>query len=254
MNDYPLSFIDTIIGIQLSKYRCKENDVARSIETKTDKKRMYVEVPFIKDATVVLKSKILHLCNKLRPDLDIHFVMKPPPSIHMLYQTKDPIHNQMKSGVVYSIKCSTCEHYYIGKTERQCIRRLIEHGAPKSLLHYEDEQEEENDIEELRRSQRLKTKKLTSSLPSTTIFRDKDDTTSAVKQHEVETGHRMNWSNFRVVTEDNHPYRLLIKESLLIKAFEPELNRTTHSVPLVIFPDGLPKFLLPKPVNSDSLS
>ena len=57
----------------------------------------------------------------------------------------------------------------------------------------------------------------------------------------------MNWNNFRVVSQDNHPYRLRIKESLLFQAFEPELNKTTHSVPLVVFPDGLPRVLLPNP-------
>jgi hypothetical protein len=39
---------------------------------------------------------------------------------------------------------------------------------------------------------------------------------------------------------------LLIKESLMIKAYEPELNRTTHSVPLYIYPNGLDKKLLPR--------
>ncbi|CAF4449483.1 unnamed protein product, partial [Rotaria magnacalcarata] len=55
----------------------------------------------------------------------------------------------------------------------------------------------------------------------------------------------MNWSNFHVTWQDNHPYRLLIKESLLITAYKPELNKTTHSVPLVIFPDGLSRVRLP---------
>ncbi|CAF3650342.1 unnamed protein product, partial [Rotaria socialis] len=73
----------------------------------------------------------------------------------------------------------------------------------------------------------------------------------AVQQHQIETGHQMNWDNFGIVMQDNHYYRLLIKESLLIKAYEPQLNRTTHSVPLIVFPDGLQKELLPKPFDND---
>ena len=76
----------------------------------------------------------------------------------------------------------------------------------------------------------------------------------AVKQHEIEIRHHMNWNDFRVVTEDCHPYRLLIDESLLIKTFEPILNRTTDSVPLFIFPDDLPTMLLPKLVDLNFVS
>jgi len=57
----------------------------------------------------------------------------------------------------------------------------------------------------------------------------------------------MNWSNFRVVWQDNHSYRLFIKESLMIQAFELDLKRTTHLLPLVVFPDGLPRVLVPNP-------
>ncbi|CAF2666340.1 unnamed protein product [Rotaria sp. Silwood2] len=91
---------------------------------------MYVEMPFITSSTSGLKNKIKHLTNKLRPDLDIQFFFKPPPSIQTFFQTKDPIAKHIQSDVVYYIKCNDCEHSYLGKTERQCIRRLYEHGAP----------------------------------------------------------------------------------------------------------------------------
>ncbi|CAF3647988.1 unnamed protein product [Rotaria socialis] len=202
---------------------------------------MYVEIPFIGNATKEFRNKITHLCNKLRPDLDIQFFMKqpPPPVLQMLYQTKDPIDKKMKSDVVYSIKCTKCQHSYIGKTERQCVKRLHEHGAPKSSS-------------ELRRSDRLKAKSTTTTTTTTiTTSSVIKEITFAVQQNQIETGHQMNWDNFRIVMEDNHYYRLLIKESLLIKAYEPELNRTTHSVPLIVFPDELQKELLPKPFDND---
>jgi hypothetical protein len=76
---------------------------------------------------------------------------------------------------------------------------------------------------------------------------DKNIVLSSIKQHEKETGHQMNWSNFRVLWQDHHPYHLLIIESLLIQAFESELNKTTHSVPLVVFLGGLSRVLLSNP-------
>jgi len=76
---------------------------------------------------------------------------------------------------------------------------------------------------------------------------DKNIILSLIKRYESETGHHMNWSNFCVVWQDNHSYRLFIKESLMIQKFEPELNRTTYLLPLVVFPDGLPRVLVPNP-------
>ena len=62
-----------------------------------------------------------------------------------------------------------------------------------------------------------------------------------LNSHAQETSNHINWSDFRVVWRDKNPYWLLIKESLLIQAFQPELNHTTHSVPLIVFPNGLPR-------------
>ncbi|CAF0938490.1 unnamed protein product [Rotaria sordida] len=173
-NDYPLSFIDNIIGIKLSQYRRKMNG----------------------------ESKLT--------------------------------------------------------TERQCLRRLHEHGAPKTIYqqqqcnHVSDDLSVSNNIIELRRSSRIKNKTatVTTAPPPPTTDDDSNDNKiakSSITRHEKETGHHMDWSNFQVTWQDNHYYRLLIKESLLIKTYEPELNKTTHSVPLLVFPDGLPRVLLPNP-------
>ncbi|CAF1487934.1 unnamed protein product [Rotaria sordida] len=130
-NDYPLSFIDTIIGIKLSQHRKKINGKLNEPITGYDKKKIYVELPFIRSSTLELKNKIIHLSNKLRPDLYIQFT-KPPLLTQAFFQTKEPIVKHMQSDVVYYIKCNDCRHSYIGKMERQCIRRLYEHGASKT--------------------------------------------------------------------------------------------------------------------------
>jgi hypothetical protein len=66
-------------------------------------------------------------------------------------------------------------------------------------------------------------------------------------EHEKNTSYHIDWLNTRVLWRDNNPYRLLIKESLVIRAHEPQLNRTTHSVPLLVFPEGLERSLIPDP-------
>ena len=60
---------------------------------------------------------------------------------------------------------------------------------------------------------------------------EKNDTTvvlSALAEHEKSTGHHIDWSDVRILWKDNVAYRLLIKESVVIRAYESVLNRTTH--------------------------
>ena len=35
---------------------------------------------------------------------------------------------------MHAIKCADCGETYMGKTERQYARRMIEHGAPKEIF------------------------------------------------------------------------------------------------------------------------
>ena len=85
--------------------------------------------------------------------------------------------------------------------------------------------------------------------PTTSRTKNENTTVvlSSLAEHEKITGHHIDWQNVRVVWRDNIGYRLLIKESLVIRAHEPQLNRTTHSVPLLVFPEGLERSLVPDP-------
>ena len=168
----------------------------------------------------------------------------------------------MQSDVVYPISCIDCNQTYIGKTERQSIRRLREHGAPKQSFDSRPNEQASSDEDDtanpdptstnLRRSSGIRnnnhvTPTNTSNTNNGKKREKEKETISSLAQHAKDTGHHSHWTGFRVVWRDDNPYRLLIKESLLIQAFKPELNRTTHSVPLIVYPDGLPRDMLPDP-------
>jgi hypothetical protein len=70
---------------------------------------------------------------------------------------------------------------------------------------------------------------------------------SSTSRHQQRTGHDMNWRGFKIVWQDSNTYKLLLKESLIINAYKTPLNLTTHSVPMLVFPQGLPRELLPDP-------
>ena len=123
-NGYPGSFIDTHIGVGLSRYM--EKQVTKTIEKPIgcEKKRMYVEIPFIGRTTQAMKQQFNHLSSQLHPDLDIRFFTKPPPPIQTFFRNKDPIAKHMQSNIVYSVQCNDCDQFYIGKTIRHAMTRL----------------------------------------------------------------------------------------------------------------------------------
>ncbi|CAF1610357.1 unnamed protein product, partial [Rotaria magnacalcarata] len=211
LNDYPTSMVDTLIGIKFSKYRNKQQQSNEPTTNNSNDNRqiIYVEIPYVEKITSELKKRTQHLVSKLRTDLNIKFFSKPPSNTNTYFQTKDPITKHMLSDVVYSVKCKDCGQLYIGKTERQCIRRLHEHGAPKTTFNIQQHVNHELDDSELRRSARLKNKAITTTTKTTTtttttttatIDLDQEQT-SSIKKHIIETGHNMDWSNFNVVCQ-----------------------------------------------------
>jgi hypothetical protein len=58
-------------------------------------------------------------------------------------------------------------------------------------------------------------------------------------KNEKDAGHHINWKEFHIVWRDENPCRLLVNESLMIEAYQPEPNRIIHSVPLIVFLDDL---------------
>ena len=58
---------------------------------------------------------------------------------------------------------------------------------------------------------------------------------SAVSDHRLQCDCIISFDGFDVLTSDTNNFRLLIKESLLIKRDKPILNRTIKSFPLKLF-------------------
>jgi hypothetical protein len=187
-NNYHSSFIDIHIGIGMSKYltmKAKTSSLATPETTTIEpqKKRMYVAIPYIGQTTSSIKNKFTHLSSKLRPDLDIRYFTKPPPSAQSFFQNKDRIEKHMQSNIVYSVNCSNCEQTYVGKTDRQAIRRMKEHGAPINTYKQITTTDRDADENQLRRSSRIRDRKTGSAqLPGKTD--DKKAVRSALSKHE----------------------------------------------------------------------
>ena len=58
---------------------------------------------------------------------------------------------------------------------------------------------------------------------------------SAVSDHLLECNCSIDFDHFDILASDANRFRLLIKESLLIKHDQPQLNKTIKSFPLKLF-------------------
>ncbi|CAF1027478.1 unnamed protein product [Didymodactylos carnosus] len=215
---------------------------------------MYMELPYVGNSTKVFYKKINYFADKIRPDIEVRFILSPPAPSQTFFQTEDSIPKHLQSEIVYSAKCENCNHNYVGKTERQSVRRLCEHGASKEEFDKFDVYPLDTGIEEdnsesrdrihhslsKRRTKSLQTQPSTPGVTRSSRLLAKTHTVdnpvskaectdegekdtikkSALAKHESETGHKIDWMNFKILWSDKNPYRLLIKESLVIKAYE----------------------------------
>jgi hypothetical protein len=54
--------------------------------------------------------------------------------------------------------------------------------------------------------------------------KEKNKQSTAVSIHEKEMNHKMDWENSKAILTENNSYKSLIKESSIIKAYQPELQ------------------------------
>ena len=97
-----------------------------------------------------------------------------------LVHPKDPTPKDKKSGVVYQIKCKTCNRLYIGETARSLKTRMDEHKKTAS---------------------------------------------SAIREHQTNTGHAIDWENAKIIGREDHWLKRKIKEAIAIRKDKPSLNR-----------------------------
>ena len=138
------------------------------------------------------------------PTAKLKVVFKSGMKIGSLFKFKDSIPSNIRSLVVYQFTCSSCNATYIGKTKRHHKIRMCEH---------------------------LGTSYRTGE---PTKFNEK--TTTAVRDHIRETGHKNNFENFKFLSFGQNNLECLIKEKLLIQKFSPPLiNKQVQNFKLSLF-------------------
>jgi hypothetical protein len=255
-NGYPINFIGAQIRQTLNRYYNQKDSAPSETSTAAilgakKKEQAYVDIPYFDKTTEKLGKKLIKIAASVRPQLHVQPIPRPPPAISTFFSSKDKIPTSLQSGVVYEISCQNCHATYVGKTLRQIQRRLHEHGKPsppepKPTIPAETTTNSENDLRRSKRTHKpidrygISQVTYNSEEEDEKNSNDKKIIQSALFKHANEHQHQINWDETKVIDKDSAPYRLLIRESLAIKQTQPILNRTVNSVPLLVFPEGLP--------------
>ena len=94
------------------------------------KDTLWLNLPYLGREGEFLIDKLKRKLKKSLSDFNLKIVYKTN-SISMFCSTKDKLSNLKKAHVIYKFKCPGCSKCYIGKTERNLVSRLIEHGKDK---------------------------------------------------------------------------------------------------------------------------
>ena len=125
--------------------------------------------------------------------MDIRTCFKPMRTLrHMLVHPKDPTPMPAVSGVVYEIPCQDCEESYIGQTGRTLDHRIKEHKRGYTYA---------------------------------------GNITSAVAEHSVNLGHRINWDGAKVIRREQAWYRRCFMESWHIRQNRQSMNKDRGVLP-----------------------
>ena len=124
-----------------------------------------------------------------------------PCNVNSLFCYKDSLQKKIRSDIAYRYMCSNCKVTYYGKTYHHFFTRAAEHMG----------------------------------IPNLTGKHLKYVKQSAVSDHLLECNCSIDFDHFDILVSDANTFRLLIKESFLIKRDQPQLNKAIKSFPLKPF-------------------
>ena len=120
MNAYPRKFLDKIIIDFINRERPQHQE----------ENYITLCLPYFGHVSDIMKRKIKSLCN--RHNLAVRIVFKPF-KVSNYFSLKSRVPLLLRSGVVYRYTCSDDPSYtYIGRTSRHLIKRIKEHGDPRT--------------------------------------------------------------------------------------------------------------------------
>ena len=197
-NGFPLNYVNTYIGKQLSKLFLNK----QTNETSNVKKPViYIPLTFTGKQSNNIKKQLLAMLSNAYPQLDVKIYFKLQNQIKNYFKIKDPIPTNLKSKVIYKWQCRSCDVSYVGRTVRSTWMRWHQH---------------------LGRSFR------------TGNYLTRPDY-SAIREHGENTGHPLALEDFSVLAMAQSVMDLEILEGIYSSQLRPSLARNVAQTSLLCF-------------------
>ena len=135
------------------------------------------------------------------PQCNIEVIFQSKNRLSNLFRFKDSIPKEFRPHIVYKFLCSNCNITYYGETERYLNVWSGEHL----------------------------------SLSALTGKRFNNNKKSTVKDQCLFFNHLGSFEDFSILTYESNPFKLLIKEALLVSRDKPLLNKQVKSIPHQLF-------------------
>ena len=165
------------------------------------KKELVCFLPFIGKKSLQSRSKLVKSVQNNLNFCHLKVVFQSPYKLRTLFRFKDTLDKKIRSDLVYRCSCNSCNATYDGKTYRHFFTRATKDVGISNLT-----------------GKRVKIVK-----------------GSAVSDHLLQCDCTIDFDHFDILASDSNNFRLLIKESLLVKRDKLVLNRTVKSFPLKLF-------------------
>ena len=148
-----------------------------------------------------LRTRLVNSIESNLKSCKLKVIFQSPCKLNSLFCYKDSFQKKIRFDIVYRCMCTNCKVTYYGKTYRHFLTKAAEHMGISNLT-----------------GKPLKCVKQ-----------------SAVSDHLLECNCSIDFDHFDILVSDVNKFRLLIKESLLIKRDKPQLNKTIKSFSLKLF-------------------
>ena len=195
-DNYPQNFVNQCIKKFLNKLF-----IRKYLNFMVPKRELTLVLPYLGKLSLDLRTRLRRIIERDLPYCKLKIIFRSKCRLNTLFRFKDPLEKKTRSGIIYRYMCSNCKVTYYGKTFRHFYTRAAEHMGISNLTE-----------------KRLKNVKQ-----------------SAISDHLLQCNCAINFDDFSILATDCNKFKLLLRESLLIKRDKPILNRTIKSFPLKLF-------------------
>ena len=186
-NSYPRNLVNHCIEKFLNKLF-----VQRDLNFTVPKRELICFLPYLDQVSFDLRIKLRRTIERNLPFCKLKMIFRSKCRLNTLFHFKDSVEKKIPPEIICRYRCSNCNVFYYGKTFRHFYTRAATHIGISNLS-----------------GKRLKNVKQ-----------------SAISDHLLKCNCTINFDNFDILAAESSKFKLLLKESLLIKRDKPTLNRT----------------------------